>query len=76
LGVRDTRAGLRCRSLEVLPPIGKYGFVSVIDSLVVAQLPLRLMRHQTKDADVRVSHNRAPLGSGSEIETAVAWGSS
>jgi hypothetical protein len=72
LGVRHTRAGVRCRSLEVLPPVGKYGFVNVIDSLVVAQLPLPLMRHQTKDADVRVSHNRAPPSSGSAIETAVA----
>jgi hypothetical protein len=53
LGVRHTRAGLRCRSLEVLPPVGKYGFISVIDSLVVAQLPLPLMRHQAKNAQWR-----------------------
>jgi hypothetical protein len=32
LGVRYTRAGLSCGSLEVLPPVGKYGITSVIDS--------------------------------------------
>jgi hypothetical protein len=45
LGVRHSRAGPRCRALEVLPPVGRYDFTVVINSFVVAQLPLPLMRH-------------------------------
>jgi hypothetical protein len=69
LGVHHTRAGPRRRLLEVLPPVGRYGFTAVIDSLVVAQLPLPLMRHQTKNAQVAVGHDLARPGSVNAIET-------
>jgi hypothetical protein len=71
LGVGHTRAGARCRSLEVLPPVGRDGFTAVIDSFVVSELPLPVVRHQPKDADVRVGHDRAPPGWVNAIETAV-----
>jgi hypothetical protein len=41
----------------------------MIDSLVVAQLPLPLMRDQTKNAQVAVGHDRARPGSVNAIET-------
>jgi hypothetical protein len=44
----------------------------VIDGLVVAQLPLPLMRHQTQNAQVAVGHDRARPGSVNAIETALA----
>jgi hypothetical protein len=48
------------------------GFTAMIDSLVVAQLPLPLMRDQTKNAQVAVGHDRARPGSVDAIETTVA----
>jgi hypothetical protein len=44
LGVRDARAGPRCRSLEVFPPVGGYCVTLVIDTIVVAELSLPLVR--------------------------------
>ena len=71
LGARHARTGLRCGSLELLPPVRRHGLTAVIDSVVVAELPLPLLRHQPENADVGVGHDRA-AGPGNAIETAVA----
>jgi hypothetical protein len=44
LGVRDACAGPRCPSLEVFTPVGGCGATVVIDSVVVAELPLPSVR--------------------------------
>ena len=64
--------GRGCDSLEVLPPVGRYGVAVAIDSVVVAELPLAFVRDQLQNADVRVGHDHAPPGSGNVIAVAVA----
>lgn len=60
LGVRDARTGSRGCALETFSPVGRYVVTVVIDRVVVAEVPLALVRDQPKDADVRVGHARAP----------------
>ena len=62
---RPRRArGSGLRLFEVLPPVARYGVVVVIDSVVIVELPLALVRDQPQNADVRVGHDRGPPGSG------------
>jgi hypothetical protein len=52
MGARDACAGPGCRSLEVLPPVGRIGVVVLIDSVVVAEFPLACVRDQAQNEDV------------------------
>jgi hypothetical protein len=47
----------------------------VVDRIVVVEVALPLVRHLAKNPLVRVAHDRVPPGSGTGIETAIAWGS-
>jgi hypothetical protein len=69
-----THTGPRCRSSEVLPPVHGYGVTTGIDSVVIAELSLRCVRHQLKDAHVAVGRDRTPRGSKTGIEAATAGG--
>jgi hypothetical protein len=44
-GIRDARSGPRRHSLEVLPSASRRGVPNVVDSVVVAELAPRLVRH-------------------------------
>jgi hypothetical protein len=73
-GARHSRGRPRCRSLEVSPLVGRSSVSGVIGSVVVAEVPLPSVRHQAKDAEVQIGHDRTPRP-GIGIDTAAAWGS-
>jgi hypothetical protein len=56
------------------PLVGRGGVSVVIGRVVVAELPLPSLRHQAKDAEVQIGHDRTP-SSTIWIDTVAAWGS-
>ena len=46
----------------------------VIDGVVIAELTLSFLRHETQDAEMTVGHDRRPFGSGSEAAAASGSG--
>jgi len=59
----------------VPPATCGHGFSGVIGRVVIVELALTFLRHEPKDAEMPVGHDRPPPGSGIGIETATASGS-
>jgi len=74
-GFRDATSGQNGDPLEVPAAAGGCGFSTVIGRVVIVELPLSLLRHEPKKADMPIGHDRPPPGSGIGIETATASGS-
>jgi hypothetical protein len=74
LSVCHSRSGPGRRSREVFPPGSGCRVPDVAGSVVVGELALSAARHQAKDAEVQVAHDRAPPGPGTGSETTTASG--
>jgi hypothetical protein len=75
LRLGDSRSGSCGDALEVPPPTPGYGFSGVIGRVVIVELSLAFLRHEPKNAQVPIGHDRRPLRSGIGRETATASGS-
>jgi hypothetical protein len=75
LRVCDPGSGPRRFAREVLPSGCGRRAREVVDGVVGVELALGPARHQVKDAEVQVVHDRASPGSGTGSETTAAWGS-
>jgi hypothetical protein len=73
LGSRDPHFVSDRDSLEVPPPFSGRGIHGVV-GVVVVELALCSVCDQPKNTDVQVAHDRAPRGSGTGIDTAIAVG--
>lgn len=76
LGVRHSRTRAVCRAHEVVPSAGRRGVRRMVEGVVIVEFALALAVDLAQDAEVHVVHDRAPVGLGDVIETAVAYGSS
>src|SRR5205085_159573 len=72
---RDAGCGPSHHLLEALPSACRYGVSTGLDGVVFGELAPRFVRHLAKHADVQVGHDRAPAGSATGIEAAIAQGS-